>query len=141
MPVARAFAYVLLVVVCTVVAAAGGYAIGVRTNPSDETTTVQRADAVQDAVRRAVARQRATDRKLRRDALRDAMAWQRDKYLAVMRRRLDAQRLADAKQAVRAYARGRAAGRVAAERRAAEKDARRPGGDRAVARERTSAAR
>ena len=118
MPVARAFAFLLLVLTCTGVAAFGGYTLGARSNPSEAAVSTQRTEAVRVAVARAVAEQAAEDRELRRRALREAMAWQRDKYLGVLRRRLDEQRLADAEQATRAYARGRAAGRAAAERRA-----------------------
>jgi hypothetical protein len=117
-PVARAFAFLLLVLTCTGVAALGGYTLGARSNPSEAAAATERVAAVRVAVDRAVAEQAARDRRLRRRALADAMAWQREKYLAMMRRRLDEQRLADAEQATRAYARGRAAGRAAAERRA-----------------------
>ena len=109
---ARAFAYVLLVVTCTVIAALGGYQVGVRSNPSETTSAAERTQAVHGAVAKAVATQKAADRALRVDALQAAMAFQREKYLALMQRRLDAQHLEDAAEAARAYRRGKAAGAV-----------------------------
>jgi hypothetical protein len=108
--VARAFAYVLLVVTCTVVAALGGYQVGIRSNPSESTSAAERAQAVDTAVAKAVAAQKATDRRLRRDALKSFGVFQREKYMALMQRRLDAQHLEDAAEAARAYRRGKAAG-------------------------------
>lgn len=121
--VARAFAYVLLVITCTVIAALGGYQVGTRTNPSESTSATERQQAVHVAVTKAVAAQRAKDRQLRRDALQAFGAFQREKYMALMQRRLDAQHLDDAAEAARAYRRGKAAGAAASAEKAAEKTA------------------
>jgi hypothetical protein len=110
---ARAFAYVLLVVTCTVIAALGGYQVGVRSNPSEAATAAKRELAVSTAVRQAVSAQKARDRALRRSALARAMSWQRRRLDGEFARRLDELRLADAAAATRAYRRGRAAGRPA----------------------------
>lgn len=120
--VARAFAYVLLVVTCTVVAALGGYQVGVRSNPSEEVSAVERTTAVSGAVARAVARQKAADRVLRRNALRDLAKFQRERFASEMASRVAEVRLAEAANAARAYRRGKAAGRVT-EARAAAKEA------------------
>lgn len=120
--VARAFAYVLLVVTCTVVAALGGYQVGVRSNPSEEVSAVERTTAVSGAVARAVARQKAADRVLRRNALRDLAKFQRERFASEMAARVAEVRLAEAANAARAYRRGKAAGRVT-EARAAAKEA------------------
>lgn len=122
MAVARAFAYVLLVMTCTVVAALGGYQIGVRSNPSEEVSASERTTAVHDAVARAVAKQKAADRRLRRDALRDLAAFQRERFAGELSDRVAEVRLAEAANAARAYKRGKVAGRVTAVK-AAEKTA------------------
>lgn len=114
--VARAFAYALLVVTCTVIAALGGYQVGVRTQPAAAVAPVAGEPTVREAVRAAVAEQAAADRRLRRSALAKAMRWQRAKLEAEFATRLDAQRLADAQNAARAYRRGKQAGKVAAGR-------------------------
>ena len=111
--VARAFAYVLLVVTCTVVAALGGYQVGVRSAPAQGVTATDGQASTQEAVRAAVAEQAAEDRQLRREALAKAMRWQRAKLEAEFATRLDAQRLADAENAARAYRRGKQAGKAA----------------------------
>lgn len=111
--VGRAFAYVLLVLTCTVIAALGGYQVGIRQNPSEGTTAAQREQAVRSAVSSAVAEQAAKDRALRRSALAKAMRWQRAKLSTEFERRLGEQRLADAAMAARAYRRGKAAGATA----------------------------
>lgn len=120
--VARAFAYVLLVVTCTVIAALGGYQVGVRSNPSKETSAAERTTAVDQAVKRAVARQKAADRALRRDALKRFGAFQRERFASELAARVAEVRLAEAANAARAYRRGKAAGRVT-EARAAAKEA------------------
>ena len=114
MAVARAFAYVLLVVTCTVVAALGGYQIGVRSNPSEEVSASARTTAVHDAVARAVAKQKAADRRLRRSALKQLAAFQRERFASEMAARVSEVRLAEAANAARAYRRGKVAGRVTA---------------------------
>lgn len=110
---ARAFAYVLLVVTCTVVAALGGYQIGVRSHPSAAVTTTAREQSVHRAVSRAVAAQAARDRTLRRGALAKAMRWQRAKFDEELSAKVSEVRLAEAANAERAYRRGRTAGRDA----------------------------
>lgn len=120
MAVARAFAYVLLVVTCTVVAALGGYQIGVRSNPSEEVAASERTTAVHDAVAQAVKRQKAADRALRRDALKRFAAFQRERFASEMAARVSEVRLAEAANAARAFRRGKAAGRVTAVREAAK---------------------
>ena len=119
--VARAFAYVLLVVTCTVVAALGGYQVGVRTVPSEGVTAGERDATTRQAVQAAVAKQAAEDRQLRRAALAKAMRWQRAKLEAEFAVRLDEQRLTDAQAAARAYRRGKREGKVAATRELARK--------------------
>lgn len=113
--VARAFAYVLLVVTCTVIAALGGYQVGVRSQTA-QVATAAGEPSVREAVKAAVAEQAAEDRELRRAALAKAMRWQRAKLEAEFATRLDAQRLADAENAARAYRRGKQAGKVATAR-------------------------
>lgn len=120
---ARASAYVLLVVTCTAVAALGGYQVGLRTDTTATTSAAQRAAAQRAAVRRAVATQVATDRRLRRRALAQAMSWQRAKFEEELSARISEVRTAEAANAARAYRRGRAAGRSAL---IAEVQARRP---------------
>lgn len=110
--VARAFAYVLLVVTCTVIAALGGYQVGVRSNPSESTSATERTTAVHDAVTRAVKSQKARDRALRRDALQRMAAFMRDQSDAAIAARISEVRTADAADAARAYRRGKAAGRA-----------------------------
>lgn len=122
----RAFAYVLLVITCTVIAALGGYQVGVRSAPSTGAVAAERDNAVRTAVDKAVAAQAAEDRRLRRTALARAMRWQRSKLGLEFQRRLDAQRLTDAEQAARAFRRGRAAGRATAVQTAAEKSGAQP---------------
>lgn len=112
--VARAFAYVLLVVTCTVIAALGGYQVGVRSNPSEERSAAERTAAVHQAVQRAVARQKAADRKLRRSALKRFGEFQRERFAGEMAARVAEVRLAEAANAARAYRRGKAAGRASA---------------------------
>lgn len=120
---ARGFAYVLLVVTSTVIAALGGYTIGSRSTPSERATAAQQADAVREAVSRAVARQKAEDRSLRRDALKRLAAFQREKFDSELSGRVSEVRLAEAANAARAYRRGRTAGRVIALRAAREQEA------------------
>jgi hypothetical protein len=110
--VARAFAYVLLVVTCTVIAAAGGYEVGSRTGSSDAAAPAK-PDQTRLAVSRAVAAQAAKDRALRRSALAEAMRWQRSKFNQELSAKVSEVRLAEAANAERAYRRGRAAGRDA----------------------------
>lgn len=110
---ARAFAYVLLVVTCTVIAALGGYEVGVRSNPSQKAADARREQAVRTAVRDAVAAQRAKDRALRRSALAQAMQWQRDKFDEELSARISRVRLEDSANAARAYRRGQSAGKQA----------------------------
>jgi hypothetical protein len=110
--IARAFAYVLLVVTCTVIAALGGYQVGVRSSPTEAVSAARREHAVRTAVTRAVAARAAHDRALRRTALARAMRWQRARLETEFARRLGEQHLADAAMAERAYRRGRAAGRA-----------------------------
>lgn len=120
---ARAFAYVLLVLTCTVVAALGGYQIGVRSMPAAEISAADRDSSVREAVSAAVAEQAARDRALRRAALAKAMRWQRAKLEAEFTTRLDAERLSNAEQAARAYRRGKQAGKVAATKAIATEEA------------------
>lgn len=131
--VARGFAYVLLVVTCTVVAALGGYTIGTRSSPSERVTAAQQAAEVRDAVARAVARQKAEDRVLRRDALQRLAAFQREKFDGELSRRVSEVRQAEAANAARAYRRGRTAGRATAIRAAREREAEESAADPAEA--------
>jgi hypothetical protein len=119
--VARAFAYVLLVVTCTVIAAIGGYQLGSRSGPTADQAAAERTTAVHGAVGRAVAAQKARDRALRRDALKRLAAFQRDRFESEMAARVAEVRLAEAANAARAYRRGKVAGRVAAVETAAAK--------------------
>ncbi|MFL5844416.1 MAG: hypothetical protein ACJ762_06955 [Solirubrobacteraceae bacterium] len=112
--VARAFAYVLLVVTCTVIAALGGYQVGVRSNPSESTSAAQRTTAVHDAVARAVSAQKAKDRAKRRSALRQLAAFQRDRFDSELSSKISEVRIAEAANAARAYRRGKVAGRASA---------------------------
>lgn len=121
--VARALAYVLLVVTCTVIAGLGGYQIGLRSNPSEASVAAEREAAVKSAVAEAVAAQAAADRRRRVDALRDLAAFQREKFDSEMEARIARVRLDEAENAARAYRRGRAAGRAAALRAAADEPA------------------
>ena len=123
---ARGFVYVLLLVVCTVTAAYGGYTVGTRTRPSDTSITTQKGDAVKIAVTRAVAAQKHADRVKRRNALRDFANFQRARFDAELQRKLDAQHITDGEAAARAYSRGQKAGAVAAQKKAAEAAAKTP---------------
>ena len=120
---ARAFAYVLLVVTCTVIAALGGYQVGQRSNPSEANVAVEREAAVESAVAKAVAAQAAKDRAARVAALRDLAAFQREKFDSELGGRLSQVRLAEAENAARAFRRGRTAGRLAAVKAAETKAA------------------
>jgi hypothetical protein len=108
----RAFAYVLLVVTCTVIAALGGYQIGTRTQP--ETTAAPTERQLDAAVAAAVKKQKAADRAKKRADMASAMAWQREKFNAELSRRISEVRLAEAENAARAYRRGKAAGAATA---------------------------
>jgi hypothetical protein len=112
--VARAFAYVLLVITCTVIAALGGYQVGARSSPSEQVSAAQREAAVQQAVSGAVAKQKAADRRARREALRNLAVFQRTKFATELAARVSEVRLAEAANAARAYRRGKAAGRITA---------------------------
>lgn len=130
--VARAFAYVLLVVTCTVIAGLGGYQVGLRSNPSEASFAAEREAAVKSAVAEAVAVQAAEDRRKRVKALRDLAAFQREKFDSELGARLARVRLDEAENAARAYRRGRTAGRAAAGRAAADEPANaraKPGAD------------
>jgi hypothetical protein len=111
--VGRALAYVLLVVTCTVIAAVGGYQVGARTGPSEATVAAEQ-DHSRSAITKAVARQKAADRVRRREALAQAMAWQRERFEAEMSTRIAEVRVAEGKNAARAFRRGKAAGAAAA---------------------------
>ncbi|MEO6496963.1 MAG: hypothetical protein ABIO51_05720 [Solirubrobacteraceae bacterium] len=119
---ARAFAYVLLVVTCTVIAALGGYQVGQRSSPSEANVAGERQAAVKSAVSKAVAAQAAKDRAARVAALRDLAAFQREKFGSELGSKVSQVRIAEAENAARAFRRGRAAGRAAAVR-AAEAEA------------------
>ena len=109
--VARAFAYVLVVVTFTATAAYGGYVIGTRSRPSEADVASGRAAAIHVAVAKAVAARGKADRALRRDAIQAALRYQHTRDMELMQRRLSAQHIADGELAARAFARGRAAGR------------------------------
>ena len=115
----RAFAYVLLVVTCTLVAALGGYQIGTRTQP--ETTQAPTARQLDAAVAAAVKKQKAADRADKRADMAAAMAWQREKFDRELSQRVNEVRLAEAENAARAYRRGKAAGAATAAVEATEK--------------------
>lgn len=121
--VARAFAYVLLVVTCTVIAGLGGYQVGLRSNPSEASVAAEREAAVKSAVAEAVAAQAAKDRRKRVDALRDLAAFQREKFDSELGARVSEVRVDEAANAARAYRRGRAAGRAAAVKAATDEPA------------------
>lgn len=121
--VARAFAYVLLVVTCTVIAALGGYQVGTRSVPSEKTSAAERTTAVEQAVKHAVASQKAADRRLRVDALKRFGTFQRSKFESEMAARISEVRIAEAANAARAYRRGKVAGRTSAPVDAAKKPA------------------
>jgi hypothetical protein len=112
--VARAFAYVLLVITCTVIAALGGYQVGARSSPSEQASVADREAAVRQAVSSAVAKQKAVDRRVRREALRNLAAFQRARFETQQAARIAEVRLAEAANAARAYRRGKAAGRITA---------------------------
>lgn len=120
---ARAFAYVLLVVTCTVIAGLGGYQVGLRSNPSEANVAAGREAAVKSAVAEAVAAQAAEDRRKRVKALRDLAAFQREKFDSELSSRLAQVRLDEAENAARAYRRGRTAGRAVAVKEAADEPA------------------
>ena len=111
--VARAFAYVLVVVTFTATAAYGGYVIGTRSRPSEGDVVARSAASSHTAVARAVAARGHADRVLRREAITKSMAFQRQRDMELMQRRLSEQHIADGEEAARAFARGRAAGRPA----------------------------
>jgi hypothetical protein len=110
--VARAFAYVLLVITCTVIAALGGYQVGARSSPSEQASAAQREAAVRQAVSSAVAKQQAADRRLRRRALQNLAAFQRAKFDTELSARVAEVRLAEAANAARAFRRGKAVGKA-----------------------------
>ena len=102
------FAYLLLVAVCTVIAAMGGYEIGSRTQSKEAAPpTAQQVDA---AVAAAVKKQKAADRAQKRADMAKAMAWQRRKFDSELSAKVSEVRLAEAENAARAYRRGKAAG-------------------------------
>ncbi len=114
---ARAFAYVLLVITCTVIAALGGYQIGLRSRPSEGQVSAERAHAVRAAVDRAVAARGSADRAAFDLIVARRLRARHDEDMALLQRRLDEQHIADGELAARAFVRGRAAGRTAAEAR------------------------
>jgi hypothetical protein len=122
-PIARGFVYVLLLVVCTVTAAYGGYVVGSRSAPAEDTIATDRDVAVKIAVARAVAAQKHEDRAKRREALREFADFQRQRFAAEKQRALDAQHIEDGEAAARAYSRGKKAGAVDAQRKFAEEAA------------------
>lgn len=126
--IARGFVYLLVVVAFTVTAAYGGYTIGKRSVPDQKVVRSDTSTAVSTAVARAVARQKALDRTKRREALRDFAVFQRAQFASEKQAALSAQQLEDAKEAARAYARGKKAGAVTAMEKLAEADAKTPGG-------------
>ena len=110
--IARGFVYVLLLVVCTVSAAYGGYVVGTRTQPA-ESSAGPLIGGDQDkatAVAKAVAAQKRADRGKRRAALRDFAIFQRERFAAELQQKLSEQHMADGQAAARAYSRGRKAG-------------------------------
>lgn len=114
----RAFAYVLLVVTSTAVAALGGYQVGLRTQPAQPPAPAERQ--VDAAVAAAVKKQKAADRAKKRADMAKAMAWQRERFEVELARRISEVRLAEAQNAARAYRRGKAAGAATATAKAAE---------------------
>ena len=120
----RAFAYVLLVVTCTVIAALGGYQVGVRAQPEVAAPPTQQQ--IDTAVAAAVKKQKAADRAKKRADMAKAMAWQRERFDAEMSRRISEVRLAEAENAARAYRRGKAAGAATAAVEATEAAAKKP---------------
>ena len=114
------FAYLLLVVTCTVIAAMGGYEIGSRTQPKAAAPST--ADQVEAAVAAAVREQKAADRAKKRADMAKAMAWQRRKFASELSAKVAEARLAEAENAARAYRRGKAAGLASAAVEEAEAD-------------------
>ena len=112
------FAYLLLVVTCTLIAALGGYEIGNRTQ--SEAAAPPTAEQVDAAVAAAIEKQKAADRAQKRADMAKAMAWQRRKFDSELSAKVAEARLAEAENAARAYRRGKAAGLATAEVEEAE---------------------
>ena len=117
---ATGFVYLLLLAVCTVTAAYGGYVVGSRSRPTESSIATKQGDAVHAAVTRAVAAQRRTDRAKRRDAMLRFAEFQRARFAAEKQRALDAQHISDGAAAARAYSRGLKAGIAKGEEKAAK---------------------
>ena len=117
---ATGFVYLLLLAVCTVTAAYGGYVVGSRSRPTESSIATQKGDAVKTAVARAIAAQKREDRAKRRDAMLKFADFQRQRFAAEKQRALDAQHITDGAAAARAYSRGLKAGTVKGEQKAAQ---------------------
>lgn len=117
---ATGFVYLLLLAVCTVTAAYGGYVVGSRSQPTESSIATQKGVAVKAAVTRALAAQKREDRAKRRRALREFADFQRQRFAAELQRKLDAQHISDGAAAARAYSRGLKAGTVKGEQKAAQ---------------------
>lgn len=108
--IARAFAYVLVVITFTATAAYGGYVIGTRSRPSDGDIAAGRAADMHAAKAKAVAARGKADRALRRAAIQNALSYQHARDMELTQRRLSEQHIADGELAARAFSRGKAAG-------------------------------
>ena len=115
---ATGFVYLLLLAVCTVTAAYGGYVVGSRSRPTESSIATQKGDAVKTAVNRAIAAQQREDRAKRRHALRAFADFQRQRFASELQSKLDAQHISDGEAAARAYSRGLKAGTVKGETKA-----------------------